>query len=232
MSIVNAPIEGAVMIGGTVGNGGIAFSDGFLRVVGKSSPVRIAHCGNNATVYDDVIRADGEPGAEQGYYMPGSDGIISITGYESKIWAGNMSRTSALGDNSEIELNYVTEPSTPNFDLSEARAYVAGYASRIFARNYVKSSVLIASGEKSLLHDEGIDNTLVCTGNEGDITAGENSMVVVTSNKCNFSFGPGSTAVFFWKDGNERKVTIVREGENGISADTPYFFDNGNVQIG
>ncbi|POT56308.1 hypothetical protein C3432_12800 [Citrobacter amalonaticus] len=232
MSIVNAPIEGAVMIGGTVGNGGMAFSDGFPHVVGKSSPVRIVHCGNYATVYDDVVRAEGDLRAEEDDYIPGEDGIISITGYESKIWAGNMSRSSALGDNSEIELNYMTEPSVPDFDLSGAKAYVAGYASRIIARNYVKSSVLIASGENSLIHDEGCDNTLVCSGNEADVTAGENAMVVVTSNKCSFSFGTGSVAVFCWKDGNDKKVTVVREGEEGISADTPYIFENGNVQVG
>lgn len=232
MSIVNAPIEGAVMIGGTVGNGGVAFSDGFPHVVGKSSPVRIVHCGNYATVYDDVILADSEPGAEQGHYVPGVDGIISITGYESKIWAGNMSRASALGDNSEIELNYMTKPSTPDFELSESKAYIAGHASRIVASNYVNRSVLIASGASSLFHDEGRDNTLVCTGNEADITAGENAMVVVTSNKCNFSFGAGSVAVFCWKDGNDKKVMVVREGENGISAGTPYIFENGNVQVG
>lgn len=232
MSSVNAPIEGAVMIGGTVGNGGLAFSDGFLNVVGKSSPVRIVHCGNYATVYDDVMCAVGEPGAEQGYYTPNGGGVISITGYESKIWAGNMSRVSALGDSSEIEISYRSEPSFPDFDLRESKAYAAGYKSRIIARNCVKSSVLLASGEHSMLLDEGCDNTLVCTGNEANITAGENALVVVTSNKCIFSFGSGSVAVFCWQDGADKKITVVREGEKGIAADTPYIFENGNVQVG
>lgn len=230
MSSVNAPVEGAVMIGGTVGTGGVAFSGAPLQVAGKSSPVRIAHCGDYATVYDDVIRAEGEPGAAEDIYMPGMDGIISVTGYASKIWAGNMSRTSALGDDSEIELNYMTEPSAPDFELTMAKAYIAGHASRIVARNVVHDSVLLASGDNSLIHDEGQHNTVVCTGNEADITAGDDAVIIVTRQKCSFTFGLNSLAVFCWKDGDDRNVMILREGEKGISAGTPYLFEKGNVR--
>lgn len=232
MSIVNAPIEGAVMVGGTIGNGGVAFSDGFPSVVGKSSPVRIVHCGNYATVYDDIILADGEPGSEDGFYIPGANGIISIIGYESNIKAGNMSRTSALGDNSQIELSYMTEPSVPDYGLNESTAYVAGSASRIIARDVVKNSTLISSGATNQILDEGSDNTIICTGSDAEVITGENALLVVTSNKCSFTPGVGAVTVFCWKDGDVKQVTVVREGENGISAGTDYVFENGNIQIG
>ncbi|CAM3564229.1 hypothetical protein SB6411_04193 [Klebsiella spallanzanii] len=229
MSIVNAPIEGAVLIGGTVGNGGVAFSDGFHHVVGKSSPVRITHCGDSSTVYDDVVLSSGEQGASEGFYMPGMDGVISVIGEQSKIWGGNYSRTSALGNNSEIELNYMTPPSTPDFPLEAARAFVAGYSSRINARDVVKDSVLIAAGENCQINDEGRDNTIICAGNDGDIIAGEHSLVIVTNSKCSFNLSIGAVAVFCWNDGAAKHVKIVREGEDGILAGTAYTFDNGVI---
>lgn len=224
MSSVNSPIEGTIMIAGTL-YGGVAFSQDNQNIVGKSSPVNIVHCGNNAMVYDDVVSATGDVD------FPNIGGRIATTGENSYITGGNESLTSALGSSSSIMLGYLY-PDVEQLTLTQAVAVTANTNGTIKTEGYVDNSVLMAAGDTSQIIDRGNNNVLFSSGADNTIQSdgGSGAVIFTAKNPRYFTLNEQGVAAITWHDGIRTRVTVIYEGENGIEKGEMYRLDeNGSV---
>ncbi|WP_058911146.1 hypothetical protein [Entomohabitans teleogrylli] len=228
MATVSGLIEGAFLIGGTPYQG-VALATPNQNVVCKSSPVNLVHSGENAYIYDDIIGTSEEREQAGGFY-PGSGSMISSTGFDSTIYAGNASRTSALNDNSAIDIGYMEEVH-PDWDIiTDSHAYTAGYNARIHARENVSDSTLVSAGVNSLVFDDGENNVVVLLGENSSASPGENSLLFSAHASSLFSLEKNGAAAIAWFDGQRRRITVVYEGEDDILAGLTYYIDhNGQV---
>lgn len=226
MSIVNSPIEGTTMIAGTL-YGGVACSQNGQNIIGKSSPVNIVHCGDNAAVYDDVAAANDDDD------LPNAGGKIATTGQESHIIGGDQSLTSALGYSSSITLEYLY-PNTEQLTLTQAVAVTANTNGTIYAADYVADSVLMAAGDASKIIDSGNNNVLFSSGTDNAIesNSGSGAVIFTAKNPRYFTLNEQGVATIAWHDGIRTRVTVVYEGENGIEKGVAYRLDeNGSISI-
>lgn len=224
MSSVNSPIEGTIMIAGTL-YGGVAFSQNSQNVVGKSTPVNIVHCGDNAMVYDDVVSATGDVD------FPNIGGKIATTGENAYITGGNESLTSALGYSSAITLEYLY-PDTEQLTLTQAVAVTANANGTIKTAGYVADSVLMAAGDASQIIDNGNNNVLFSSGADNAIQSegGSGAVIFAANNPRYFTLNEQGVAAITWHDGIRTRVTVVYEGENGVEQGRSYRLDeNGSV---
>ncbi|MHA7848233.1 YdhT family protein [Serratia sp. D1N4] len=224
MSTVNSPIEGTTMIAGTL-YGGVAFSQNGQNIVGKSSPINIVHCGDNAMVYDDVVSTNDDVN------FPNMGGKIATTGENSCITGGNASLTSALGFGSSIMLEYFF-PDAENLTLTDAIAVTANTNGTIRTAGYVADSVLMAAGDASQIIDCGNNNILFSCGTDNNINSdgGRGTTIFAAKNPRYFTLNEQGVAAIAWHDGIRARVTVVYEGENGIEKGRMYRLDeNGNI---
>lgn len=224
MANVSGLIEGAMLIGGQ--SEGVAISVPHGRVVCKSSPINVVHSGYQGSVYGDVVISPEEMAGGDGEFYPTPDGgWISVTGYGSSIYAGNGVRASALGDESEVNLDYITQPAEGMRDISACHAFTSGYSSRINASENVKTSMLVATGDQSTINAlDTTDNVAFVAGANSQVYLGSDSVLFAAQSPF-FVLGENGAAAIAWHDGNRKRITVVYAGENGIEAGVDYYLD-------
>ncbi|MGO4743671.1 hypothetical protein ACGS9J_09695 [Serratia quinivorans] len=248
MSISNSPIEGTTLISGTL-YGGIASTQNGQNVYLSSSPIKFAHTGDNAIIYDNIVSNESGP--------PGQGAIISCLGNSVSLFPGNESKSCTFGYESTITISYIITENTEEIGLNRPVTCSLGDNTTINVENYVSESVILSAGYQATINCQGSHSTLISTGDDVKINnAGNDSLIMLTAKSRYidmltgkdssttyqdsimmafvspeiFILAENGAAVIAYHDGSRKRFVTVYAGEDGIEPGIEYTVnEQGNV---